>query len=269
MTLIVTSRVKLKTNDPQVTLKKGHIGYINYVTAETLTASSEAAGFEVDGLANPLTFDRWKPDEMDASIFVDFGTAKDFDYIGLASHTLATVQAVATASYSTDGITYIDIADVSVGDNKPIMMIFPTIKARYVKIVFTGTTAPSLGVLFIGPVLTVERGFYGGHTPITMGRKTNRLQNKTEGGQYAGVSIITEGVTTSVEWKHLGAVWYRQNFEPFVIYARNNPFFFAWRNLDFPAEVGYVWVNGDIRPSNMGIRDLMEVSMNLEGFSDE
>ena len=269
MSLIISSSVHLTGESFESSLAKGHIGYINYVTRTNLTASSEAAGFEVTGLANPLTFERWKPSAMNAQVDIDFGTAKEINYIGMASHTFATVGCVVTAQKSDDGVTYTDIDDVSVGDNKPVMLIFESILTRYVRLVFTGSTPPSLGVLYIGIALTMQREIYGGHTPITMGRKTSRITNKTEGGQYAGSSIITEGVETNFDWQYLTAQWYRDNFEPFVKFARANPFFIAWRNQEYPAEVGYCWTNGDIRPTNMGTADYMQVSMSVSGYSDE
>jgi len=67
----------------------------------------------------------------------------------------------------------------------------------------------------------------------------------------------------------LDAQWYRDNFDPFVVAARAAPFFFAWRNHEFPREVGFCWTTDDIRPQNMGVRNLMAVEFNMEGFSDE
>ena len=90
-----------------------------------------------------------------------------------------------------------------------------------------------------------------------------------EGGQWLGRSIIRKGVTTSYQWRHLKAAWYRQYFDPFVKSARTTPFFIAWRPETYPNEVAYAWAKSDIRPSNMGIRDFMEVTLSVEGLTDE
>lgn len=251
------------------TLKKGHFGYKTFVTASNITVSTQAADFPGSSLANPLTAERWKPTAVPATVTIDVGEAVDADYIGMASHTFHQNGCVVTAQYSADGATWTDIDQIAPGDGKPIMFIFGTITARYWRLYITGTSVPSLGVLYIGTLLVSQRGIYGGHTPITMGRNTKIIRNKTEGGQFAGISQIREGVSTTIELKHLTARWYRDEFEPFVIAARARPFFFAWRNQEFPQEVGYVWTTGDIVPSNMGIRDLMQVSFTVEGFSDE
>ncbi len=271
MTIIISDNLKLPVTGEteQQILKKGHFGYQTIVTEDNITSLTQAAGFPVASLANPLTAERWKPTALPATVTIDNGSAVDVDYIGLASHTFARDRCVITAQYSFDGSEWFDISEASPGDGKPIMFIFSTITARYWRLNITGESVPSLGVLYIGQLLVSQRGIYGGHTPITMGRKTRTIRNKTEGGQFAGISIIREGVGTNIDLKHLDAIWYRDNFEPFVVSARARPFFFAWRNQEFPQEVGYVWTTDDIVPSNMGIKNLMQVSFNVEGYSDE
>lgn len=249
--------------------KKAHIGYTSVVTADNVVASSSEAGRPVTNLANPLTAEDWKATTDNSTITVDAGSAVDVEYIGVAAHTLGTNGCTCTLAYSTDDITYTDIIGGPIIDNKPIMIIFETIQARFWRISMVANAPVSIGVLNIGQVLVMQRGIYGGHTPITMGRNTKVIRNKTEGGQFAGVSIINEGVKTSYEWKNLTADWYRANFDPFVVAARSRPFFIAWRPYEFPLEVGYVWTDGDIVPSNNGTRNLIDVSMKVNGFSDE
>jgi hypothetical protein len=267
--MIISNALHLSLTPTSQDRNKPLIGYQSIVTSTNVTASTQAAGFPASSVANPLTAERWKPTALPATLTIDAGAAVDVDYFGMASHTFATNGCVITISYSTDGITYTDISDASPGDGKPLLFVFNEITARYWRVTITGDAVPSLGVLYIGQLLECQRGIYGGHTPVTMGRKTRVIRNKTEGGQFAGISIITEGVQTSIELKHLTADWYRENFEPFVIAARGKPFFFAWRANDYPYEVGYVWTTGDIRPSNMGIRNLMQVSFDVEGYSDD
>lgn len=254
---------------PEEILRKGHFGYKTILTEDNITVTSQVAGFPGISLANPLTAERWKPSALPATATIDAGEAVDVDYIGLASHTFGRDSTTLTVQYSTDGITWTDIDTKAPGDNKAIMFIFDKITARYWRLSLAGTAVPSLGVMYIGELLVSQRKIYGGHTPITMGRKTRVIRNKTEGGQFAGISQIREGVRTSVALRHLTAAWYRSEFEPFVLSSRARPFFFAWRAEDYPDEVGYVWTIADIIPVNMGIRDLMEVEFTIEGYSDE
>jgi len=70
-------------------------------------------------------------------------------------------------------------------------------------------------------------------------------------------------------WRHLPAAWYRQYFDPFVKAARTQPFFIAWRHDTFPEDVSYCWTHDDIKPSNMGIKNFMQVSVEAEGLSND
>lgn len=161
--------------------------------------------------------------------------------------------------------------DISPVDNAPIMFLDIPRTARYmqIKLTGTGTTMPRFSVVYAGVALAMQRAIYGGHAPISLSRQTQMKQPVSRGGQFLGQSFRRLGVATSVAWKNLGAAWYRQNFDPFVKEARKNPYFFAWRPQSYPLELGYVWTGDDIAPSNMGIRDLMEVSMKVSGIGYE
>lgn len=263
--------VTLLDND----LKKAYICYKTIVTSENITASSQSAGYPVTNISNPLTAHRWKPSALPANAQIETSTASQLQYMGIAGHTLSNAECVIAFQYSTNnGSSWTTIKSFAPGDNKPILCIFDVLAPLW-RIQITRSTGsvktamPSIGVFMAGAALKMQRGIYVGHTPITLARKTQRITNKTEGGQYAGSSIIKEGVGTTFEWKNLTSDWYRENFDPFVVYARSNPFFIAWRYAEFPYEVGFVWTTDDIKPQNTGPRDFMSVSMSVEGYSDE
>ena len=257
------------------TLKKTHIGYETIGTEDNMGASTEAAGFPVENLSNPLTTHRWKPTALPATVTISVAEAANLQYMGVASHTLATRECLLEFQFSTNGgSSWETIRDISPENNQAIMAIFSELAQDWrIRITRSEgsleTEMPSIGVFYAGVALVMQRGLYGGHTPVTMGRKTTRITNQTEGGQYAGNSLIREGVDTEFSWQNLTASWYRLNFEPFVVIARSQPFFIAWRPGEFPNEVGFVWTQGDIVPSNQGVRDLMQVSMAVSGYSDE
>ncbi len=256
-------------------LKKAHIGYTTVGTDTNMTGSSQAAGFPVSNLSNPLTTHRWKPAFLPATITIDITTAETLSYMGIASHTLATRECVVDFQYSTNGGSSWDsLGTTAPGDNKPIMYVFEESAALWrLRITrdegSSETEMPSVGVFFVGQALIMQRGLYQGHTPISMSRQTTRTTNRTESGQYAGNSIKREGVNGSYDWNNLTASWVRQYFEPFVKAVRAAPFFIAWRPGEFPEEVGFVWTTDDIKPVNSGPRDLMSVSMSVNGYSDE
>jgi len=257
------------------TLKLAHIGYESIVTSDNMWGSSQAAGFPVSNLANPLTAHRWKPTSLPATVGINNGVAVDAQYMGIASHSLSENECIISFQYSTNGgSSWQTTHSVAPPNNQPIMSIF-SVQAMLWRIKIerqqgsTLTTFPSIGILQVGPALIMQRGLYQGHTPITFGRKTKRITNKTEGGQYAGNSVIREGVATTFEWTNLTAEWVRTYFSPFIVSARSRPFFIAWRYAEYPLEVGFVWTDSDIQPTNSGPRDFMSVTMSVNGYSDE
>lgn len=256
--------------DSAILQDRPHFGYQTFVTETNITASSTAAWYDVASLANSITTERFKPNAVPFNINVDCGEIVDVNYFGVASHTLGTYGCNVLAYYSNDGVTYTKIDDVLPSDNRAIMFCFDTISARYFRLRVTGGSGtPTLAILQIGKLLTMPLKIYGGHTPITLARKTKIIRNKTEGGQFAGASIINEGVSTNVSFRLLQADWYREFFDPFVLHARTKPFFFTWYNSKFEREAGFCWTNNDITPTNSGMRDFMNVDLTMEGFSDE
>lgn len=236
----------------------------------TTQASSEVfPAYRKESANNELTYSAWKPLTGDDEFWgVIFQEAKTINYCGIAAHTLADVGASVKVQYFDEG--WIDIAGAEVlpTDNRPILFLFEDILDSSFRILISGgNEAPRIGVIQFGRTLTMQRGIYGGHTPITLSRDTVVRPNVSEAGQWLGRSIVRAGSSTEFSWQHLTAPWYRQNFEPFVEHARTKPFFIAWRPSQYPDEVGYVWTEQDIKPSNMGIINFMDVSMTVRGLA--
>jgi len=152
------------------------------------------------------------------------------------------------------------------------MFLFERERKNRWRIRITGDTVPTIGVIFIGRTLEMQRAIYGGHSPITLSRVTKRTPVNSESGNNLGLSVVRRGVSTSFSWNNLTAQWYRNNFDPFVRYATQSAgtFFIAWRPSKYPNEVGYCWVDAnDITPSNNGTRNLMDVTMPVKGHVDK
>jgi len=247
-------------------LNHARIGWQTITRDAILTVSSETAGFPGAALSNPMTYERWRPASVPAWAAWDAGAPVEIDYIGIASHTLGSSGATFAIEYSDDNATWTTLETVQPADDRAIMMLFPPVTARY-WVIRIYDAVPSVGVVYIGRVLEMQRGLYGGHSPGTLSRQTDIMPNRSEGGQFLGRSIIREGYATSYDWDNLTAAWYRQWFDPFVESARKYPFFIAWYPLKFPSEVLYAWCNDDIRPRNQGVRDLMSVGFSVEAIA--
>jgi hypothetical protein len=224
------------------------------------------AGFPASAAANPLTYEFWRPETLPATWAVDAGAEVTCNYIGIAAHTLQGAEV--EIEYSLDNSTWTLIDSNGPPNNAPIMFLFTPITARYWRIVVKNQIS-SVGVVYIGQTLDMQRPCFAGLSPINFSRETIIRPNRSESGQWVGRSIIRQGSSMSVSFRHLDYDWYADNFDPFVEQAREYPFFFAWRPDDYPETVGYVWTSQDITPSTMGIRNLLEVGFEMQGLAIE
>lgn len=255
---------------PARPLTQARIGHATITRGGTLSASGEQVGFEADAALNPLTYEFWKPDALPATWRIDAGSAVSVDYFGIAAHTMGTDGASVKPQFSDNDSVWNDITGVAAhapADDGPILFLFAAESHRYWRIEVTGSTEPSIGVVFIGAALAMTRPIYGGHSPLDLSRKTVIRPHQSERGQFLGRSVVRSGFGTDFAWNHLTPTFYRTEFDPFVEDARCFPFFIGWRPSTFTDSVGYVWTAQDIQPSNMGIgQGLMQVAMSVQGL---
>ena len=170
MTFVVSPSVVV--NSLSVPLTHARIGYDNFVPAATVTATSAEAVWPVDSVQRENTFERWQPTSGNGSITIDNGTEKPADYIGIAAHTLGASSSTVTVEHSSDNSSWTTIETVSPADSSAIMVIFAEVTDRYFRVSVAGSTAPQIGVIYLGVALAMQRAIYSGHTPITLGRRT-------------------------------------------------------------------------------------------------
>lgn len=253
---------------PTRPLTQARICYDTITRDGSLSASGEQVGFEADAAVNSLTYESWKPDALPATWRIDAGSAVDVDYVAIASHTLGTDGATVKVQRSDNDADWTDVTDATVTptDDSPILFLFTSESHRYWRIHVSGSTVPTIGVVYIGEELAMTRPIYGGHSPLDMSRNTVVRPMKSERGQFLGRSIVRTGFSTGYSWTNLDPTFYRNEFDPFVESARSYPFFIAWRPSGFLNDVGYVWTTSDIKPTNSGVRGFMQVSIDVEGL---
>jgi hypothetical protein len=259
---------------PDPDLNHARIGYENLAFGLTPTASSAATGHPAIAATYPTTFDYWEPTSTFGTWTIDFGTAKTIDFVGLLGDFGPTVFSIQHSPNAPADGGFVTIAFPNLNlDNlltdRINMFLFAPVNARSVRLNFLSTAPVKLAVAYIGKALAMQRKIYQGHTPLTLSRETELSNNVSEGGQYLGRSIIRKGASTSAEWQHLKAAWYRANFDPFVKSAREYPFFIGWRPQQYPNELGFVWTGGDLSPQVTGPRDFMSVGMSFRGLINE
>jgi hypothetical protein len=247
---------------PDVPLNHARIGINNLVT--TAEADSALAGFPASAVTNPLTYEFWRPVGGSGVLTAEFD-AGPVDYVGIAAHNLqgGTVKVEVKV-----GGSWVVIDEVEPESNAPLMFLFDKVEAEGVQITVDGEDA-SIGVVYAGQAIAMQRRVWGGINPINFSRKTTIRPNVSENGQWLGRSIIREGSATTVSWRNLEYNWYREYFDPFVEQARITPYFFAMRPDKYPEISGYVWTNGDITPTISGVQNYLDVSVEMEGLSIE
>jgi hypothetical protein len=262
--------IKIQTGfNPTIPLSHSRIGHQSYTRTGTVTASSAAVDFPADAPLNELTYEFWRPTALPATWDLDVGSEENVNYFGIAAHTLGSSGNTVSIQSSVDNTTWDTIDSITPTDNSPIMFLFESVTAQYYRIEITGEAIPSVGVIYIGTVLEMLRPSYAGLTPISLSRDSVIRPNRSEGGQWLGRSVIRSGSSMSVNYSNLDNAWVRSTFRDFINDAVIYPFFFAWRPDNYPEDVGYVWVSEDIKPSNSGTRDLMNVSIQMSGLSIE
>ena len=148
-------------------------------------------------------------------------------------------------------------------DDSPIMAFFDPVSAQNWRLnIEAYDSAPSIGVFNAGEALQMERPIYGGHAPITLARQTILRSNYSDTGEYLGRTKQRTYLSTSFAWNNLTAAWIRSNWPSLQNGIEAEPFWIAWRPASF-GEVGFCQVDEVPIPQNIGVRDLMSVSMNV------
>jgi len=235
-------------------------------------SSASATSAAPDGAAvNALswqTYERWRPTASPATLTLTFD-AQMVEYIAAGAHTLSTADSVTlqVRSGSAWSTVTTDLIEWPL-DNEAIMVLIEPREINGVRLNITYSgDAPSVGKVAAGKVLTLRRPFYSGYSPAMLSRNTRRQPSVSEGGEWLGNTVIRQSRSARMTWQHIEANWYRINVDPFVQHARGNPFFVAWNPARF-TDCLYGMLTGDVSPSNMGIRDLMEFSIDVDAYSD-
>lgn len=242
-------------------LNKAHILWDNAFA--NANASNSFSGSNPAGALNPQTWERVRPTgSVTGTILQVNRSSTPVNCIAFAHNNLAGKQVrVDAAGAFSETFTVLSQA--------PVMIILPTTNIGTISVqVLTTTANPEIAYFAAGESLVMQRPIYGGHTPITLSRNTDNRPNMSQGGEWLGRSLYRRGVSTRYAWSNLTADWYRDNFDPFVEHCATGggTFFIAWRPGDYPDETAYCWADGDIAPSNQGVKNLMDVSFNAIGY---
>lgn len=255
-------------------MSKAYIFYDNLLVSPLVTSvsvTSERSGYSVQNAYDWRTTTYWSPVSVaaDYSIRVEFSEDVTVDYLAIFRHNLATVGGTFFIEYSHDNWATYTLATpllIVDDDNELKIDTFNPISAKYWQVTFRLTSATPfyLGVVMFGQALNLYRGMPPGFILPHQARKNTIMNQKTEGGQFAGRAITSRGAKTTILNKAIPANWYRENIEPFILHAEKYPFLFSWNHTDRPADACWCETDGDIpdAPIDENYRQNLNIPVN-------
>jgi hypothetical protein len=243
------------------------IGYENLLELGVVTASSENADFPVANLVDWLTSDFFKP-AASGTINIDLllTGADTADYFAFYGHDLYSHGGTIKLQYW-NGSVYVDcFAAVTPTDNTPRMVAFTAQSSDRWRVVISCTSVFSLAVVCFGVRMPIERTKYLTTTPPSFGRATRIIDSSSDGGEFLGRSVISNGVRGALEVNHCRDAWMRSSWMPFVRHAELKPFFFLHNAEAYPLECVYARTDGEIPAPAESAYGFMTVSVPIRGM---
>lgn len=207
------------------------IFYNDLMAAATLSATSEATGFEKE-----LAFDwnawTWWKGAAAGTLYLtaDLGSAQSVDCGVIYAHNLPDVSGSAQLEYSTDNFST-DInqafSAVTPSTTRPIIETFTSLSKRYWRWKFVTTgSAPRIGIAGCGPRLDLPTGIGPGFAPPLHGYMGERKTGRTVDGVPLPISLKAKMAKTPLHMQLLTQAWVAANWDAFADHAQSTPFFF-------------------------------------------
>lgn len=267
MSIVISTALVLAGAGDGLSLDHPIIGSHNVVTSATIAADEEASGYPASNLANPTTFLEWRGTTTGAQeLTITTNEVDAIDYVGIAKHNFGTGAIAISLGYY-DGVTWVELVDEFIpADDSPLILRFtPQSLATVVIALAAGAVIPRAAVVYCGKLLVLERKIYVGHTPAPHARKTTFVNGRSESGNFLGRIELGAYRETSIPISLISPAWYREYMDPFLATGKDLPFFFGWRPLTYPQEVGYLWLMDDPMPVPTGPSNLIAFDMKVGG----
>jgi hypothetical protein len=257
-----TSSGDTETNDNPI------IGYRNIINSSNIVSDFANSSFPVSNLVNPATNLKWKSTVASLQYITITPTINAIDYVAIARHNLAT-SFTPISIEGFDGVTWSElVSPVILADDRPAIFRFPLQSLLQVRIKLdVGFDIPFISVVYCGELLVLQRRIYVGHIPIPFGREDNIVNGKSESGEFLGRIVLGSSVSNAVSLKNITPLWYRAYLDPFIVSSKTIPFFFAWRPMTYPEEVGYAWITNNPKAVNQSVNGFMSIDLQLSGVS--
>ena len=248
------------------------VGYENLLELSTsvISVTNAIAGFEKELAYNWKTFDGWQAIDAGAVRYtVDLGSAMDVDYWGAASHTLGLNGGTIKLQYSATGAFAGEETDFAAefaptDDSSMMQYVATPVNARYWSFLITSTPSSFFGVLSLGNAMEFVRAVKVGFQLPREARKNKIMNNKSEGGEFLGRSVIRKGFMSNFKINLQTVDYARGTWHDFIDHAELKPFFFNW-NIDYDDAV-YAWMDKDPTPVSFDRNNTVQMGLKLKGL---
>lgn len=222
----------------------------------TLTATNEAAGFPVTNALTANTGQTWRFTTAASTMQLDFGGGTEqIDMLCIGGHNLGRAGATVEVYYEPEpGGTLVQFGgtkNLNATQNDALCFYSETIlEALSIEVRITGASGvPQISYISGGVALQMQRPFFNGHVPITDADVTEFYNPRTESGNIRSRLIRRQGYKTSYDFNNIDDTWYRTYFEPVKELLKTEVIFTAWNLLEYPDDIGFGLVEGDINTS--------------------
>ena len=241
----------------------------NFYTRGTITASSQTTDGAGANAAEETTYDYWTPASLPATLQITLASAEAADCCAIAAHTIGSSGATVIVEFL-NGVTWTSLGSVTPTTDDPILIIFNRTTDTDFRIRITGSTVPSVGVVFLGERLTFSTGVSIPYTPIWQSQTVELLQSVSLGGQFLGNRVNRRGGNGSITLNILERSFIEgAAFQAFKThYDNGKSFFFASDPASYEEDISYVWraPNAEMRPTFANSGLFYQVNMGLEAY---
>lgn len=230
----------------------------NILTAAMCAATTEDDPlYPASNLANVSTAERWQAtDTTDGYLTFLFGATYSINSLllerhnfgsGLTQLTIETLPVGGNPATPSDWVS--QKAAFTPTDDTMIWLRWVTGNAIGVRVKYEpASEIPYCAVAMVGLLLSLPQGIPLGHTPITMGRRTEKAGPKSQGGNLLGKIVISSELNGSISQRDIDPTYFRTYIDPFRLASDEVCFGFSWAPFSHPDEVAYCEVTNDPIP---------------------